>query len=200
MDDVLAVADKYGSLLPKEPNFPLLEGHVHKHSQLLDESIDDYTRAIERDPKMVEAYVNRGYVENDMQNAEQATQDFDTALQLAPNNGIAHLGLAFSDLQLRRSKDALIQVDDAEKLMGESGAVHLVRATAYRQERLLGSAEQEYRAALKYAPDDLRLQLALADTLVRHAPLPAIHRRVKCRAPPFAGRSPDLCPHGSRLR
>ena len=165
MDDVLAVADKYGSLLPKEPNFPLLEGHVHKHSQLLDESIDDYTRAIERDPKMVEAYVNRGYVENDMQNAEQATQDFDTALQLAPNNGIAHLGLAFSDLQLRRSKDALIQVDDAEKLMGESGAVHLVRATAYRQERLLGSAEQEYRAALKYAPDDLRLQLALADTL-----------------------------------
>ena len=165
MDDVLAVADKYGSLLPKEPNFPLLEGHVHKHSQLLDESIDDYTRAIERDPKMVEAYVNRGYVENDMQNAEQATQDFDTALRLAPNNGIAHLGLAFSDLQLRRSKDALVQVDDAEKLMGESGAVHLVRATAYRQERLLGSAEQEYRAALKYAPDDLRLQLALADTL-----------------------------------
>ncbi len=165
MDDVLAVADKYDSLLPKEPNFPLLEGHVHKHSQLLDESIDDYTRAIERDPKMVEAYVNRGYVENDMQNAEQASQDFDTALKLAPNNGIAHLGLAFSDLQLRRSKDALVQVDEAEKLMGESGAVHLVRATAYRQERLLGSAEQEYRAALKYAPNDLQLQLALADTL-----------------------------------
>ena len=32
--------------------------------------------------------------------------------------------------------------------MGESrGATHLVKATAYRQQRLLGSAEKEYEAA-----------------------------------------------------
>ena len=49
--------------------------------------------------------------------------------------------------------------------MGESGATHLALATAYRQQHLLASAEQEYRAALKYAPKDLQLQLALADTL-----------------------------------
>ena len=164
-DDALAIAEKYGSVLPKEPNFPLLAGHVHKHSQLLDESVEDYTQAIQRNPRMVEAYVNRGYVLNDMQDAQEASQDFETALKLSPNNGIAHLGLAFSDLQLRRSKDALNQADEAQKLMGESGAIHLARATAYRQERLLASAEQEYRAALKYAPNDLQLQLALADTL-----------------------------------
>ncbi len=164
-DDVLAVASKYASVLPNEPNFPLLIGHVHKHSQLLDESVDDYTHAIQLDPKMVEAYVNRGYVLNDMQDAEQASQDFQTALKLSPDNGIAHLGLAFSDLQLRQSKQALEQVKEAQKLMGESGAIHLAMATAYRQQRLLASAEEEYRAALKYAPDDLHLQLALADTL-----------------------------------
>ena len=50
-DEALAIADKYDSFLPTEPNFPLLEGHVHKHSQLLDEAVDDYTRAIQRDPK-----------------------------------------------------------------------------------------------------------------------------------------------------
>ena len=61
-DDALVVANQYGSQLPKEPNFPLLAGHVHKRSQLLNEAIDDYTQAIARDPKMVEAYVNRGYV------------------------------------------------------------------------------------------------------------------------------------------
>ncbi len=166
-DEVLRVANKYQGVLPNEPNFPLLAGHVHKQSQLLFESVNDYTDAIQRDPKMVEAYVNRGYVRNDMQDAQQASKDFDTALQLSPNNGIAHLGLAFSDLQLRRPKDALNQVDEAQKLMGESGATHLVKATAYRQQRLLGSAEQEYTAALKYAPDDLSLQLARADTLYR---------------------------------
>ena len=164
-DDALVVANQYGAQLPKEPNFPLLAGHVHKRSQLLSEAVDDYTQAIARDPKMVEAYVNRGYVLNDMQNAEQASKDFETALKLSPNNGVAHLGLAFSDLQLRQPKQALEQVDDAQKFMGESGATHLVRATAYRQQRLLGSAETEYRAALKYAPNDLQLQLALADTL-----------------------------------
>lgn len=164
-DEDLAVVNKYSALLPKEPNFPLLAGHVHKHTQLLYQAVQDYTRAIARDPTMVEAYVNRGYTLNDMQQPEQAAQDFHTALKLDPNNGIAHLGLAFSDLQLRQPKDALDNVAIAEKLMGDSGAVHLVRASAYRQQRLLGSAEQEYRAALKYAPNDLQLQLALADTL-----------------------------------
>ena len=164
-DDALALAEKYGSVLPNEPNFPLLAGHVHKHSQLLDQSIDDYSQAIQRDPKMVEAYVNRGYVLNDLQDAQQASEDFHVALKLNPNNGIAHLGLAFSDLQLRRAKEALEQADDAQKLMGESGATHLAQATAYRQQRLLASAEREYRAALKYAPNDLPLHLALADTL-----------------------------------
>ncbi len=164
-DEALAVADKYDTLLPDEPNFPLLEGHVHKHSQLLDEAEEDYTRAIQRDPKMVEAYVNRGYTLNDMQDPQQAAQDFHTALQLAPDNGIAHLGLAFSDLQLREAKEALAEAKEAQKLMGESGATHLAMATAYRQQHLLASAEEEYGMALKFAPKDLQLQLALADTL-----------------------------------
>ena len=163
-DDVLTLADKYDNILPKEPNFPLLEGHVHRQSQLLDEAVDDYTRALERDPKSADSYVNRGYALNDMQNAEQAAQDFQTALQINPNNGTAHLGLAFSDLQLHHGKDALAQTALAEKIMGESGATHLAGATAYRQQRLLAQAEREYVAAIKFAPDDYKLRLALADT------------------------------------
>jgi tetratricopeptide (TPR) repeat protein len=163
-DDVLALADKYDNILPKEPNFPLLEGHVHRQSQLLDEAVQDYTHALERDPKMGEAYVNRGYVLNDMQNAEQAAQDFQTALQMNPNNGTAHLGLSFSDLQLHHGKDALNEASLAEKILGESGATHLARATAYRQQRLMAQAEREYLAAIKFAPQDAKLRLALADT------------------------------------
>ena len=169
-DDTLALATKYEKILPKEPNFPLLSGHVHKQTQLLNQAVDDYTRAIEKGPTVAESYINRGYVLNDLQNPEAASQDFETALKLSPNNGVAHLGMAFSDLQLHRSKSALDQVDTAEKLIGESGATHLVRATSYRQQRLLNKAETEYRAALKYSPQDVRLQLALADTLyyMRH--------------------------------
>lgn len=176
-DDCLALASRYELVLPAEPNFPLLEGHVHKQQGLLNEAVDDYGRALTRDSKMVEAYVNRGYVENDLQNAEAAISDFDQALKFQPNNGSARLGAAFSDLELHRSHGALEQVAQAEKIIGSSAATHEVKATAYRQLRQLQKAETEYRAALALAPSDVSLHTALADTLYyEHKYRPAIEQ------------------------
>jgi len=174
-DDALALASRYEVILPREPNFPLLQGHVHKQQGLLDKAVDDYGRALKRDPKMVEALVNRGYVENDLQDAEAAIVDFDQALKLQPNNGSARLGAAFSNLELHRSHAALDQVAQAEKLLGQSAATHEVKATAYRQLRQLQKAETEYRAAITLAPSDPSLHVALADTLYyEHKYRPAI--------------------------
>ena len=105
-DEVLALVSRYESTLPKEANFPLLAGHVHKQNQLLQQAIDDFSRALDKDPKMFEALVNRGYVRNDMQDAQAAIRDFEPALKMNPNSGIARLGLAFSYLQLHRSREA----------------------------------------------------------------------------------------------
>src|SRR5205085_6598880 len=174
-DDTLALTSRYQVILPKEPNFPLLEGHVHKQQGLLDKAVDDYGRALQRDPKMAEAYVNRGYVENDLQDAEAAITDFDVALKLQPNNGSARLGAAFSNLELHRAHAALDQVAQAEKLLGTSAPIHEVKATAYRQLRQLQKAETEYRAAIALAPGDVALHIALADTLYyEHKYRPAI--------------------------
>lgn len=169
-DDVLALVSRYETVLPKEPNFSLLAGHVHKQEQLLQQAIDDYSRALDKDPKMLEAHVSRGYVRNDMGDAQAAIHDFEPVLKADPKNGIAHLGMAFSELQLHHSREALAETQTAAKLMGESGATHLAMATAYRQMRNLRKAETEYHAALKFAPDDLKLHEALADTLyhMRH--------------------------------
>lgn len=164
-DDVLALVSRYETVLPKEPNFPLLAGHVHRQNELLQQANDDFTRAIEKDPKMLEALVNRGYVRNDMQDAQAAIRDFEPAIKMSPDNGIAHLGLAYSYLQLHRSPEALEETERAEKLLGEMGATHMARATAYRQMRALNKAESEYRLALKFAPDDLKIHEALADAL-----------------------------------
>ncbi|HLJ30471.1 MAG TPA: tetratricopeptide repeat protein [Candidatus Angelobacter sp.] len=164
-DEALALVSRYEAILPKESNFPLLAGHVHKQEELLQQAIDDYSRALEKDPKMLEAHVSRGYVRNDMQDAPAAIHDFEPVLAVDPNNGIAHLGMAFSELQLHHSREGLAETDKAAKALGESGATHLARATAYRQMRVLTKAESEYRAALKFAPDDLKLHMALADTL-----------------------------------
>lgn len=164
-DEVLALVSRYEGVLPKEANFPLLAGHVHKQNQLLQQAIDDFSRALEKDPKMFEALVNRGYVRNDMQDAQGAIRDFEPAIKMNPNSGVARLGLAFSYLQLHRSREALEETNKAEKILGELGATHMARATAYRQMRVLDKAVSEYRVALKYSPDDLKLHLALADAL-----------------------------------
>ena len=164
-DEVLALVSRYEGTLPKEANFPLLAGHVHRQNQLLQQAIDDFSRALEKDPKMFEALVNRGYVRNDMQDAQGAIRDFEPALKMNPNSGIARLGLAFSYLQLHRSREALEETNKAEKLLGSIGATHMARATAYRQMRILDKAIAEYRVALKDSPDDLKLHLALADAL-----------------------------------
>ncbi|HKF22266.1 MAG TPA: tetratricopeptide repeat protein [Candidatus Angelobacter sp.] len=164
-DEVLTLVSRYETVLPKEPNFPLLAGHVHRQDQLLQQAIDDFSRALEKDPHMVEALVNRGYARNDMQDALGAIRDFQPALQVNPDNGVAHLGLAFSFLQVHRSRESLEETNIAEKLLGESGPTHMARAGAYRQMRVLNRAETEYRLALKFSPDDLKLHEALADTL-----------------------------------
>lgn len=164
-DDVLSLVTRYETVLPKEPNFPLLAGHVHRQNQLLQQAIDDFSRALEKDPNMTEALVARGYVLNDMSDAQNAVRDFEPALKKDPDNSIARLGLAFSYLQLHHSRQALQEIKLAEKKMGATGPIHLALATAYRQMRNMGKAEKEYRAALKFSPDDVILHQALADTL-----------------------------------
>ncbi len=163
-DDLLELTSKYEKVLPKDADLPLLAGYVHKNADLLQEAVDDFTRAIERGPEVRTAYVNRGYVYNDLQNAEAASADFTKALQLDPKDGSAQLGMAFAQLELHHGKSALDHAQAAQKLLGESGAIHDAMATAYRQQGLLSQAEREYRAAMKYSPDDIKLHLALADT------------------------------------
>ena len=166
-DEALALATKYESIIPNDKDLALIAGYVHTHNGQLREAIADYTRAIERDPKMTLGYANRGFVLNDLREAGKAVQDFQTATKLQPDYGEAHLGFAYADLQLHRPKAALIQLEITQKILGKSHAWHLAKAEAFRQEQDYAHAEGEYRIALDETPNDLNTQLAYADTLFR---------------------------------
>jgi tetratricopeptide (TPR) repeat protein len=166
-DEALALVTKYDPILPNDKDLALIAGNVHAHNGQSREALADFTRALERDPKMATGYVNRGFVLNDLRQASNAAKDFKTALQLQPDYGEAHLGLAYADLQLHRPKPALTQLEAAQKLLGKSHAWHLARAEAFRQEQDFTHAESEYRIALQETPNDLATQLAYADTLYR---------------------------------
>jgi tetratricopeptide (TPR) repeat protein len=164
-DQLLSLTSQYINVFPKEPDIPLLQGYVHKHEGLREEARQDFSEALNRDPEIVTAYVNRGYILNDLHQAKPAAEDFDAALQREPNNGEAHLGQAYANLGLHKPQAALRQADLAEKVLGDSRDIHVIRATAYGREDMLLKAADEYRAALKFTPDDGALHLGLGNTL-----------------------------------
>lgn len=164
-DDLLALTSKYDSILPKEPDIPLLAGYVHKHNGELSAARQDFSETLARDPEVVTAYVNRGYVLHDLHEPREAESDFEAALKREPKNSEAHLGLAYTSLDLHKPQMALRQVALAESGMGDGQAIHLIRATAYGQQGALAKSATEYRAAIRYTPNEGSLHLALAGTL-----------------------------------
>ncbi len=166
-DEALALAKKYEPILPNDKDLPLIAGNVYVHNGDLQAALENFTRALELDPKMATGYVNRGFVWNDLKQAAKASKDFQTALKLQPDYGEAHLGLAYADLQLHRPKPALKQLEAAQKSLGKSRPWHLARAEAFRQEVDYPHAAAEYRTALAEDPKDITTQLAYADVLYR---------------------------------
>ncbi|HMD19273.1 MAG TPA: tetratricopeptide repeat protein, partial [Alloacidobacterium sp.] len=164
-DELLQLTSKYDKVFPKEPDIPLLAGYVHKHEGQSEQARQDFTEALDRDPNVVTAYVNRGYMLNDLHQPQAAAADFESALKREPKNGEAHLGLAYASLDLHKPQAALRQAQLAEDEMGDSQHIHLIRATAYGREGMLTKSADEYRAALKFTTNDGTLHFALAGTL-----------------------------------
>lgn len=164
-EDLLDLTRRYDTVLPKEPDIPLLAGYVHKHNGDKEQAREDFTEALQRDPEVETAYVNRGYMLNDLHEPREAADDFEAALKREPHDGEAHLGLAYADLDLHRPSAALKQADLAEQSMGDIRDVHVIRATAYGRLDMLTKAVDEYRAALRFTPDDGALHLGLGNAL-----------------------------------
>ncbi|HUB17725.1 MAG TPA: tetratricopeptide repeat protein [Acidobacteriaceae bacterium] len=164
-DELLKLATRYNSILSKEPDIPLLAGYVYKHNGQLEEARQDFSEALERDPRAETAYVNRGYVLHDLHQPRAAADDFESALRLEPDDSQAHLGLAYTSLDLRKPQLALHEAALAANGMPDSQPIHLIRATAYGMQGALAKAAREYRAAIRFTPNDGSLHLALANIL-----------------------------------
>jgi len=164
-DELLRLTSQYETTMPKEPALPLLAGYVYKHSGDLDKAQEAFSRSLARDPNVATAYVNRGFILHDQRKSAPAAADFTAALRLEPKNGEAHLGLSQVSLDLHRPEAALRHAQLAEKELGDSMALHLVRGTAYGQEGMLKRSAAEYRIALKSAPNDPNIHMALGNTL-----------------------------------
>src|SRR5436853_535783 len=183
--EAMQIVERFQPLMPKDKDLSLIAGHVHAHNGEFEEAIDDFTRALERDPTMATGYMNRGYVENDVRLASKAEQDFRKAIELRPDYGEAHLGLAFSYLQLRHSKAALKEqdimraVEMAERTGGNNSRVLLATAEALLLADQRDQAMQRYARALEVSDADrLDTRLALARLLAREHNWPDARQQI----------------------
>ncbi len=162
-DEAMKIVERYRTILPKDRDLYLIAGYVHAQNGENEAAVENFSHALEIDPKMAVGYMNRGYVYNDMRLATKAESDFRKALALNPQYGEAHLGLAYALLQLRRSSGAQKEAEIATRLLPDSETLHLVKAEAYRQRAMLAPAEVEYEKALKLNPNSSNTYIALAD-------------------------------------
>jgi tetratricopeptide (TPR) repeat protein len=167
LDEAMKIVERYEPVFEHDHDLPLIAGYVAASHNEYGDAVQNFTRALEIDPKMAVGYMNRGYVYNDMRLATKAEQDFRVSLALNPQYGEAHLGLAYALMQLRRSTAALKEAEIASRLLPASDSLHLVKAEAFRQRGMLASAEGEYKLALKLNPKTSTTYIALADVQYR---------------------------------
>jgi tetratricopeptide (TPR) repeat protein len=115
---------------PQDAPTYLDRGEALASSARLNDAIAAYDRALELDPKLVDAYVGRGFVLAHTGASEAAIDNFAAALRLAPNHPRAHFGLGRALRQQGHYAEAVAHLERAIQLNPELGSayVELIRA------------------------------------------------------------------------
>ena len=85
LDEARVIFQGLTTLNPKDPYHHLALGAVHHRSDRIDEAIAEYSKAIEFDPKLANAYANRGELLIAKGHLVKAYADLTKAKDLDPN-------------------------------------------------------------------------------------------------------------------
>lgn len=112
------------------------------------EALDDYTRAIELDPKEALSYSKRGVVYLRMERYRESLADLDRAVALKPSNATALTNRAVVRLQLVDYGGAVADANRAIALGMAHPVVYRTRGEIWQRSDLPALAEADYGKAL----------------------------------------------------
>ena len=115
-------------------------------SSVTRKKIEYYTRALELDPNLVEAYEKRGLLYYYQEKYENAIQDYLAYLDYAPATGEAHIMVGIGYLKMGFYEPALYYFSQAMELEPERVKAYANRAETYR---LMGREEEAMRDATR---------------------------------------------------
>lgn len=142
-------AIKINSELPCAYN---CRGNANYQLGYYEESVDDYTNAIEKEPNNAEFYYDRSWAYNQISRSHSAMIDINKAIKLEPNNSRFYYSRARFEYDLGRYKEAIedytkgIEIKPTEKK-------YLNRADCYMELEMHDSAIADYTSAIEIEPE-----------------------------------------------
>lgn len=155
------LATRYNPPMPTEPSFPLaqrlaarfyfMRGNLHRHlgnasgeRREYQWAVDDFSRALDRDPTLIAAYYNRGVLYwRELENWHRAVRDLTRVIELAPHRHEAWFNRAMAFQQRGQLEEA---ADDLRRYL-EVATDAGWRANAQHQLDLITTLIDERRSA-----------------------------------------------------
>jgi tetratricopeptide (TPR) repeat protein len=147
---------------PQQPQLLLLRGRAYAAQNKYKEALADFDQAIQLNPNLVDAYVERGIVFTDNHRFDDAIGDFTRAIQMASNDAKAYALRAEAKLQADNADDALSDVNQALVLSLDDPLALRIRGNIYEAQERVDDAIVDYRKALEKDPFQTESREALA--------------------------------------
>ncbi|MEA5619080.1 tetratricopeptide repeat-containing serine protease family protein [Cronbergia sp. UHCC 0137] len=114
------------------------------------ESLENFNRAIQLEPKYMEAYFKRGYAYTWLRKFKEAQRDFNEVIKLDPNYLDAYINRGWSHIWLKNNKAALEDFNQAIRINPNY-------ATAYAHQGMAYIRLRKYQEALASSKEAIRL-------------------------------------------
>jgi tetratricopeptide (TPR) repeat protein len=118
-----------------------------------DKALADYNRAIELDPKYVDARYARGWTLRETGAPAKAIEDFSRALERKPDHVLALLERGRCNYQLGRSGQAADDLTKALELNPQFAAAAYYRGLAHQSAGEYAKAIEDFARTIRLAPD-----------------------------------------------
>lgn len=117
-----------------------------------EDAIQEYTKAIEIDPRSAAAYNNRGNVYGDLEQYEKAIEDYNKAIELEPDDALAYnnRGIIYDDLE--QYEKALEDYNKAIELDPGYADAYSNRGVTYKKLKQYEKAISDYDKAIELNP------------------------------------------------
>lgn len=126
----------------------------HAANEDLDSAKDDYTAALNHNPKNVNALRNRGVIWVRKNEFDRALADFRQIVTIDRNNPIGHSYHGYVLMEKGELDRAISDFNTAIKLDGKNAEHYKHRARAFRRKHDLNRALADFDQAIKLSPND----------------------------------------------